>query len=206
MSASDYGYIHEDEAVEYVLENCFDQVEEAVLENRLDITRIWAMPNKNTFTIKPIKKLMEQETNIKQLGVDSFAGDNGWIYSKFTNDLNPKKKALVHLEATEFLKGFMDNIVDYAIYDPPFSPRQLKECYDNIDKKMGSETYRMSTWASWKNEIARIVKPNGKVISFGWCSGGMGKKRGFTLQRILLVPHGSEHNDTICTVETKNEV
>lgn len=54
-----------------------------------------------------------------------------------------------------------------------------------------------------KNEIARIVRPRGKVICFGWSSMGCGKSRGFEMQRILLVPHGSTKNDTICTVETK---
>ncbi len=32
---------------------------------------------------------------------------------------------------------------------------------------------------------------------------GMGKNRGFEIQRILLVPHGGNHNDTIVTVEKK---
>ncbi len=161
------------------------------------------MPNKNTFSIKPIKELLQRETSLQKIGIDPFAGELGHLYSKFTNDLNPKKDSLVHKEALEFLKEFMDNMADYVVYDRPYSPRQLKECYDNIDKKMGSETYRMSTWKGWKDEIARITKPNGRVISFGWNTSGMGIKRGFKLEEILLVCHGAEHNDTICTVETK---
>ena len=43
----------------------------------------------------------------------------------------------------------------------------------------------------------------GKVVSFGWNSGGIGMKYGFKIDRILLVPHGGSHNDTIVTVETK---
>ena len=54
-----------------------------------------------------------------------------------------------------------------------------------------------------KNEIARVVKSGGKVISFGWNSGGIGKKNGFDIERILLVPHGGPHNDTIVTVDIK---
>lgn len=54
-----------------------------------------------------------------------------------------------------------------------------------------------------KKEISRIIKPNGKIITFGWNSGGVGKKYGFEIQRILLVPHGGWHNDTICVVEKK---
>lgn len=32
---------------------------------------------------------------------------------------------------------------------------------------------------------------------------GIGYKYGFEIERILLVPHGGWHNDTICTVEVK---
>jgi hypothetical protein len=32
---------------------------------------------------------------------------------------------------------------------------------------------------------------------------GLGKSRGFKMERLLLVPHGGDHNDTICTVEIK---
>lgn len=48
-----------------------------------------------------------------------------------------------------------------------------------------------------------MVKIGGKVITFGWNSGGIGYKYGFEIERILLVPHGGWHNDTICTVEVK---
>ena len=32
---------------------------------------------------------------------------------------------------------------------------------------------------------------------------GLGENRGFTMMRILLVPHGGSKNDTIVTVEQK---
>ena len=59
-----------------------------------------------------------------------------------------------------------------------------------------------------KNEITRILKPNGIVISFGWNSGGIGKVNGFNIIEILMIAHGGNHNDTICTgtVEYKNLV
>ena len=54
-------------------------------------------------------------------------------------------------------------------------------------------------------EISRILKIGGKVITFGWNSGGIGTSYGFSKTKILLVPHGGWHNDTICTVEIKTE-
>lgn len=68
---------------------------------------------------------------------------------------------------------------------------------------MSNKTTQSSFWSNQKKEIARIVKKGGKVITFGWNSGGIGKSYGFEITKILLVPHGGWHNDTICVVEEK---
>jgi hypothetical protein len=74
--------------------------------------------------------------------------------------------------------------------------------YDNnglsLDNPMNN-----SYWANCRKEISRIIKKNGKVISFGWNSNGIGKKYGFEITKVVLVAHGSQHNDTIATVEMK---
>ena len=163
--------------------------------------RIWAMPNKETFTILPIKKLLEEEMNrFKPLWVDPFSGNNS--PALVTNDLNPKAKADFHLDALDFLR-FCKKPVDGVLFDPPYSVRQLAECYKSVGIAVTQETTRPNFWTNIKSEIARIVKPGGKVISFGWNSGGIGKTLGFEITRILLVPHGGIHNDTIVTVEIK---
>ena len=163
------------------------------------IERKWAMPNKWTFTIKPIRDLLAEELTDGSW-IDPFAGENS--PATITNDLNPIRPTDYHLNAIDFLRMFDDESVDGVLFDPPYSPRQVKECYDSI----GIENWdgRVNFWSDCKNEIARIVKPQGKVICFGWNSMGIGKKRGFTMDRILLVPHGGNKNDTICVVEHKN--
>ena len=165
------------------------------------IERTWAMPNKWTFTIKPIKELLDQEfTN--GIWADPFAGKNS--PATITNDLNPKMPTTYHMDALEFMRKFDTNSIDGVLFDPPYSSRQVKECYEGFGSGKLWDG-RTSFWSDIKNEIAGVVKPNGKVICFGWNSGGCGMSRGFTLKRILLVPHGSTRNDTICTVEIKNE-
>lgn len=167
----------------------------------MKIERIWAMPNKNTFNIKPIKKLIQEELDKDELWIDPFANKNK--LAKITNDLNPEYSTDYHLDALDFLKMFNDSSVDGILYDPPYSPRQVSECYKNFGLEVTMKTTQASFWANHKKEIARILKKGGKVITFGWNSGGIGKTYGFKIERILLVPHGGWHNDTICVVEEK---
>lgn len=164
------------------------------------IIRKWSMPNKNTFSIKPIKELITDEIN-DGLWIDPFANVNK--LASITNDLNPKFDTDYNLDALEFLKLFDDNSVDGILYDPPYSPRQVSECYNGVGYNVTWDTTKASFWSNHKKEISRILKVGGKVITFGWNSGGIGMSYGFKKTKILLVPHGGWHNDTICTVEIK---
>jgi hypothetical protein len=159
------------------------------------------MPNKNTFQIKPIKELLDSEIDTSLCWIDPFANTNK--FANITNDLNTEYDTDYHMDALDFLKLFDDCSVDGVLFDPPFSPRQVSECYHQFGINVTYETTRASFWSNLKKEISRIVKIGGKVITFGWNSGGIGQKYGFEINRILLVPHGGWHNDTICTVEIK---
>ena len=170
------------------------------VNSNIQIERVWAMPNKNTFDIKPIHDLIVEELT-DGLWIDPFANTNK--LASITNDLNKEYDTDYHLDALDFMKMFEDESVDGVLYDPPYSPRQVSECYNNVGYNVTWDTTKASFWGNHKREISRIVKPGGKVITFGWNSGGIGYKYGFEIERILLVPHGGWHNDTICTVEVK---
>ena len=144
--------------------------------------RHWCMPSHKTFTIKPFKELIEKELGNEY--VDPFP--------------YPFKQ-----DAIEYLKTIPTKSVRYSVFDPPYSQRQLKEMYHNNGL---SFTYPMNSsyWGVCKKEYGRIMKPAGKVISFGWNTNGIGKKYGFEITKIVLVAHGSQHNDTIATVEVKD--
>jgi hypothetical protein len=167
------------------------------------INRKWAMPNSNTFEIPCIKKLVYKYVNQAELTIDPFA--NNCKIANITNDLNPDYNTDYHLDALAFLKQFSDNSIDCVLYDPPYSLRQVSECYKNVGIPVTMET----TQSSWRrrhiDEIQRILKPGGSALCFGWNSNGVGKTRGFTLTEILIVAHGGSHNDTICTVEIKEQ-
>ena len=159
------------------------------------------MPNKNTFNIKPINELIHRYLKEDMLVVDPFANANK--LATITNDLDPQYDTDYHLDALDFLKQIEDNSVDLVLYDPPYSQRQVSESYRKLDMTVNMETTQNSYWTKQKREIARIVKQGGYVISCAWNSGGIGKKYGFDIEEILLVAHGSWHNDTITTVERK---
>jgi len=157
------------------------------------------MPNKNTFDIKPIKELIHKYAY--GLIIDPFANKNK--IATITNDIDPQYNTDYHMDALDFLKLFNDNSVETVLYDPPYSPRQVAECYKKLNKTVNMQTTQSDYWSKQKFEIGRIVKPNGIVITCSWNSGGIGKKYGFEIIEILLVPHGGWHNDTIVTVERK---
>ena len=169
--------------------------------NDIKLERAWAMPNKNTFDIHPIKKMLKEEVDSDLLWIDPFANKNK--IASITNDLSPEFDTDYHMDALDFLKTFDDCSIDGVLYDPPYSPRQISECYKNIGLEVSNKTTQSTFWSNQKKEISRIVKVGGKVISFGWNSGGIGMKYGFEIERVLLVAHGGWHNDTICTVERK---
>ena len=163
------------------------------------INRIWQMPNSKTFQIKPIQELIKRYS----FGtiIDPFANNNK--LATITNDIDPQYNTDYNMDATDFLKIFEDESVDTVLYDPPYSPRQVSECYKKLGLTVNMQTTQASYWGKQKEQIGRIVKPNGIVITCGWNSGGIGKKYGFEIEEILLVPHGGWHNDTIVVVERK---
>ena len=157
------------------------------------------MPNKWTFTIKPIKHLLERY-NVGVGWVDPFAGK--YSMAEFTNDLNPDMPTRYHFKAWYFLDQ-LKNSYGGILFDPPYSSRQVKECYESIGLKMEYKDTLNGNFNIERKLVAPKICKNGIAISFGWNSIGFGKKLGFEIIEILLVSHGGAHNDTIVTVEKK---
>ena len=169
----------------------------------MKINRVWAMPNHNTFLIKPINELIQKYIGCG-VWIDPFARNSPFNEKcTETNDLNEESLTTSHMEALDFLKKFDSDSIDGVLFDPPYSPRQISECYKQVGREVHMKDTQSSFYGDRKKEIARIVKVGGTVICCGWNSGGIGKTLGFELLEILLVPHGGAHNDTIVTVEKK---
>jgi len=114
------------------------------------IERAWAMPNKNTFSIKPIKQLLIEEVDNKSnLWIDPFA-NNKW--GNITNDLNPEYDTDYHLDALDFLIYFENESVDGVLFDPPYASRQVSECYKGFGYKVTNKTTQASFWGNLKKK------------------------------------------------------
>ena len=177
------------------------------MDNKIRMYRVWNMPNSITFKIPAIKQFLNQYLKPGKIIIDPFAGNSR--LASITNDLNPNTEAQYCMDAELFLKMLLRRRkrvrADVILFDPPYSLRQAKEVYNSIgiEKLSMIDTHRVGRWAKEKDIINKLLKPRGYVLSFGWHSNGMGKKRNYTIKEILLVAHGSAHNDTICMAEQK---
>lgn len=172
----------------------------------MDIQRVWAMPSADTFDIPPIGELVKWYLRRAKISIDPFARNKRW--ATYTNDLNPATAAEYHLDALDFLNILKERGItaDLVLFDPPYSPRQIKECYESIGLRMnGKEAWRTQSWAKERNIINELLVIGGIVISCGWNSCGMGRGRSYRPEKLLVVCHGAGHNDTLVLVERKQK-
>lgn len=168
----------------------------------IKFNRVWAMPNADTFSIPPIREFVSRYLAASKISVDPFA--RNCDLATLTNDLNPKTRAKRHLESWEFLNVLQADGVsaDLLLFDPPYSPRQMSECYDSVGIRASmQQTQNGALYKRTRDAAMGCLRRGATVLSFGWNSAGMGKERGFEIVEILMVAHGGAHNDTICIAE-----
>lgn len=168
--------------------------------------REFAMPNAETFSIPQIAAFVERwRSRCPGLGVDPFARNKQIV--ALTNDLDPSTSAQSHMDAEAFCRSLRDagTQCSFALFDPPYSPRQISECYRGIGREVSAkDTQNAALYKRVRDALDPIIAPGGVVLSFGWSSNGMGKTRGYVIEEILMVAHGGAHNDTICLAERKS--
>lgn len=158
------------------------------------------MPNKWTFKIPAIRQLVEKYALDGKAWADPFAGKSE--FSEYRNDLNPENNQPSQCEATAFLHD-VPICLDGVVFDPPYSLTQVSRSYKGMGLKFEGKENPTGGFPKVRDKIAEIVKKGGYVLSFGWNTVGMGKKRGFEIIEIMIVSHGGNRNDTLCTVERK---
>jgi hypothetical protein len=175
-------------------------------------SREWAMPSSYTLSIPPIAEFVDRW--IAPVCVDPFARD--CKLACITNDLNPDTEAEHHMDVYDFALWLRAEGISprSIIFDPPYSARQAADCYQAIgvdpetlkavrERKGNSGTRTGSGWSIERDALSRIQQVGDVCMSFGWESNGMGKKRGYFIEEILMVAHGAGRHDTICVAERK---
>jgi hypothetical protein len=146
--------------------------------------------NKYTFKNRPMRQWAEENCIGRTLNL--FCGPTKLNIDELRNDLDPNVDADFHLDALSFVIDSESKVFDTILLDPPYSYRKSMEMYGGR---------KSSAFNQVKDEIPRILKPGGRVITFGYHSVSMGKSRGFEIESIAIFSHGGAIHDTIGTVE-----
>jgi len=160
------------------------------MKNKPDFDYIKCPLNKWTFSVKPIRDWVEFNCEGKTLNL--FAGRTKLNINEIRNDLDDEAIKDYQKDALQFVKEWNGEKFDTILLDPPYAYRKSMEMYKGI---------KASPFRQLKDELIKILKPNGKVITFGYHSNVMGKTRGFIIEKIALFSHGGAIHDTIASIE-----
>lgn len=176
-----------------------------MVEREMMFSRAFAMPSANTFSIKPIGEFVARYIAASSgKSIDPFARNN--THADRRNDIDPTTSTQFHMDAEEFCREASKRGAQctLALFDPPYSPRQISECYKGIGREVTTkDTQNAALYKRARDALDPLIVPGGICLSFGWSSNGMGKGRGYEIIEIFLLAHGGTHNDTICLAERK---
>ena len=148
-------------------------------ETGLEFSVKWAMPDHETFNIKPIRGFIKKHT-IAGKKLDLFP-------HPFVKD------------CLEVMKGIEDESIWFALYDPIYTDRQQDEIKTYSIKGTNYKSHP-EYFQKVEEELMRIIAPKGRVLKFMF----NGKRiPGFEKYDGLIVEHGGQHNATICTAHQK---
>lgn len=147
-----------------------------------------------TFENRRIREWVESHVEGRVLNL--FAGKTKLDCHEVRNDIRGDMPADYHMDALEFVKGWVGGEFNTVLLDPPYSYRKSMEMYNGK---------KASAFNEVKDTIPKILKPGGLVITFGYHSNSMGAKRGFTQEHLLVMSHGGAIHDTLAIIERKDD-
>ena len=155
----------------------------------------FAMPSPWTFEIPPIGAFVDRWLAGGGVSVDPFCGHSK--RATYSNDMSQGG-----VDAEYYMESLHKSgvIADVLLFDPPYSPRQISECYKKVGRKVVmADTQNAAFYKRARNAARKVLRPGGIALSFGWSSCGFGVS--WDVLEILLVRHGGAHNDTICVAQ-----
>ena len=159
----------------------------------------YTLPNKWTFEIPEIKRYLEDVCAGKKV-LFPYAGKTRIKSCKYsrTIDINPDVLPDIVGDNKDVLLEMVASKVKYDIIvlDPPFSHFQSHATY-----KLDGKKHIIMTIV--RDCCDKLLRPKGLIITFGFNSVGMGKKRGYKKRELHVFCHGGNRNDTLMLVEQK---
>jgi hypothetical protein len=146
-----------------------------------------------TFESPKIKEWVESRAEGNVLNL--FAGKTLLNLNEVRNDVDESMNAIHHKDALDFVKEWNGEKFDTIILDPPYAYRKSMEMYN------GNYTSKFKLIA---DNISKILKDGGQVISFGYHSTFMGNKRGFKLKELCVFAHSGAQHCTIGIIEERS--
>lgn len=169
----------------------------------MEFEYLWSMPNKCTFEMKPIKKILIELVFSHKNILIPFAGMtrfNGLNLPKITYiDIEQDRpKPCIYGDCLEVMQDLLNKQTnkqyDLIISDPPFCFFQAVHTYHN---------QKMQDISRCKELYDQLLKPSGHVLHFGFNSTGMGQNRSYKKQKLWVVNQGGSHNDLLILLEQK---
>lgn len=152
----------------------------------MKLTYIQTNLKRYTFESPKIKQWVEKAATGKTLNI--FAGKTKLNVDEIRNDIDKTMVADYHEDALDFVKKYGVSEFNTIILDPPYAYRKAMEMYN------GNYSSRFKQLADQLIGVKRI-------ISFGYHSTFMGKKRGYGVEELCVFGHGGAQHCTIGIVE-----
>ena len=147
-----------------------------------------------TFEYEPARSIVEE--HIEGRTLNACAGETKLEHDDevVRNDLNPERDADTQHDVSNIADHFPPGSFDTVVFDPPFDEEQAETKYDGLHAK---DVY------SALRGFNELVRPGGKVLTFGWNSWGMRSFSAFERVETVLLQRGPIHRDVIVTVDER---
>lgn len=164
----------------------------------IDIPVVYIRGRISTWTFEDPDIKQWVESHLKGRVLNLFAGKTklDHVDEIIRVDINEDRDADHHFDALHVSDYFDPRSFDTVILDPPFSEIQSRKHYQGE---------HAGKFKHIRDQVADIVTPGGKTITFGYHSTGLATTRGFEKQEIALINHGGRFPDTVGTIDEKTQ-
>lgn len=147
-----------------------------------------------TFQYAPAREFVEDRLHGRVLNACAGRSKLNHDGKIVRNDLNPEIEADVHRDVSELAEHFEPESFETVVFDPPFDDLQAADKYDSLRADSVLEAFR---------QFEQLVRPGGRVITFGWNSWGMTSIPAFDREETVLFQRGPCKRDVIATVDRR---